>query len=384
MHETAMLGASVGTRATERVPAADGVIMERLKARGAILLGKTNMVNALQTISEQFGRSSNPYDNARTTGGSSGGAAAAVAAGLSPFDVGTDLSGSIRMPAHFCGVFGLRPTPHRIPVSDLVTGPIGFPRLDRVLGSAGPIARTAADVALLFRVLAGPDPRDPEVPPVPVIDASRRAPGELRVAIMPSIGGIRIARDIQGALENLGRLLSDAGAHVEHREAVPFDELLPSFRRYLLAGLTLAIRAGIAPPGAKFLGGPEPTLYDVMVALDERDRFIARLDRFFADYDVLIGPAATVVAFPHCAPGSPIDVDGTSLPSICVDHPTILSTYTGSPSLVVPIARTEGGLPIGAQVIGRRWQDEHLVAIGAAIAEVAGPMPPPTVGGSSR
>src|SRR3954453_783249 len=148
MIEAAGIGASVGTRASERIPEHDGVIAQRLQAAGAIFLGKTNMSNALQTNSEQFGRSSNPYDTSRTTGGSSGGAVAAVAARLSPFDVGTDLSGSIRMPSPFCGVFGLRPTPNRIPVAGMAYGPVGIPRMDRTLAAAGPLARTAADVAL--------------------------------------------------------------------------------------------------------------------------------------------------------------------------------------------------------------------------------------------
>jgi amidase len=380
MIEAGGIGASVGTRASERVPDRDGVIAERLQRAGAILLGKTNMSNALQTNSEQFGRSLNPYDTERTTGGSSGGAVAAVAARLSAFDVGTDLSGSIRMPAHFCGVFGLRPTVHRIPLAGMVFGPPGIPRMDRILVAAGPLARTAGDVALLFRVLAGPDARDPDVPPVPTADAPTIDPRRLRVAMAPSIKGIRIAREIEEALEKLAVRLSSAGVQVEEREPLSFEELLPAFRRTLIAALAIAIRAGIAPPGARSMNLPEPTPFDVMAALDERDRFIATLDHFFGDYDAFICPAATVVAFTHRASGSPIDVDGESISSMCVDHPTILSTYTGSPSLVVPIAQSKEGLPIGAQLVGKRWSDERLIATGGVVAEIAGPIPAPTLG----
>ena len=254
-----------------------------------------------------------------------------------------------------------------------------MPRMDRVFGAAGPMARTASDIALLFRVLAGADTRDPEVPPVPVVDSAIPEPRTLRIAVAPAIKGIRIACEVRIALEKLAARLSDAGACVVEREPVPFEELLAAFRRYFLVPLSMARRAGIVPPGAYPANLPEPTPYDIMVALGERDSFIAAVDRFFGDYDAFICPAATVVAFPHCLPGSPIDVDGESLPSLCVDHPTILSTYTGSPSLVVPIAQNSHGLPIGAQLVGRRWSDERLIALGATVANIAGALASPVV-----
>jgi amidase len=377
MIEAAGIGASMGTRASEHVPDRDSVVAERLKAAGGILLGKTNNSNALQTQSEQFGRSSNPYDLERSTGGSSGGSVAAVAARLVPFDVGTDMSGSIRMPSHFCGVFGLHPTPHRIPLGGLSFGPPGTPRMDRTLAVAGPLARSAADVAMLFGVLAGPHARDPAVPPVPFARVEPPDPRRLRVAIAPSMKGIKIAREIRAALETLSGQLSTQGVRVEEVEPLSFDDLLPAFRRVMLASLSLVIRAGIAPPGLRSMNLPEPSTYDVMTALDERDQFIAKVDRFFGDYDAFICPAATVVAFTHRPQGSAIEVDGEPIPSLHVDHPTILATYAGSPSLVVPIAQTAEGLPIGAQLVGRRWDDERVIAIGQLVSEIAGPLRAP-------
>lgn len=376
MHGARKMGGSLGTRASERVAAEDGVIAERLRHAGAILLGKTNMSNGVQTSSEQFGRTSNPYDPARTPGGSSGGSAAAIAARLSPFDVGTDLSGSIRMPAHFTGVFGLRPTAQRIPLSGMIYAPPGVPRLDRIFSAAGPMARTADDIALLFRVLAGAHPRDPDVPPVPARDTEKQDLRTLRVAIAPSIAGIRSTREIGAALERLGDRLSDLGARVERREPVVFEELLAAFRRLFRILLDSAGRAGVAPPGAA-ASERAPSPYDLMVALEERDRFVTALASFFSENDVFICPAAICTAFPHGPPGSQVDVDGELARSICIDHPTILSTYTGIPSLVVPIALGTGGLPIGAQLVGPRWGDERLIAIGAAIADVVGALPAP-------
>lgn len=378
MHAAAGFRASVGTRATEVEPARDGVVAERLVRAGGVLLGKTNMSNSLQTLSEQFGRTSNPYDARRTSGGSSGGAAAAVAARLSVFDVGTDLSGSIRMPAHFCGVFGLRPTPHRIPVADLIVGEPGTPRLERLLGVAGPMARSASDVATLFRVLAGPDPRDPEVPPVPVADAPKTSVRGLRVALASKMNGIRVASEVSRALEKLGDELTAAGARVEVKEPLAFDELLAAFRGHLRGIIGVAVAAGLPVPGAP---GPElrdPPPAEALQVLAARDRLITQLDAFFGGFDIFVCPAATTLAFTHRDAGSPIDVDGVSCSSMTVDHPTIVSTFTGAPSLVVPIGLSAAGLPIGAQLVGPRWQDERLISMGEAISEIAGTLPAPS------
>jgi amidase len=377
MHAVAGLGASLGTRASESMPECDGVIASRLERAGAIFLGKTNMSNSLQTLSEQFGRTTNPYDVQRTTGGSSGGAVAAVAAGLAAFDVGTDLSGSIRMPAHFCGIFGLRATPNRIPIGDMLFGPPGTPRMDRFIASVGPFARTGEDIAELFRVLAGPDPSDPDVAPVPVAEERRVDLAGVRIAVAPKMRGVRIARDISHCLEDLAGRLERAGARIEQTEPVGFDELLGAFRRYLRLPLSLALAAGIAPPGTKPRGFVEPTALEIMTALAERDAYIARAERFFDDYDVFLCPAAACTAFPHTDRGAPIEIDGEPESPLCIDHPTIFSTYTGCPSLVVPAGLNARGLPIGAQLVTRRWSDERLIALGTAVADVAGPLPPP-------
>lgn len=379
MHTVHGIGASLGTRSTESMSLRDGVIARRLKAAGAVLLGKTNMGLSVQTLSEQFGRTSNPYDIQRTTGGSSGGAAAAVSAGLSAFDVGTDLSGSIRMPAHFCGVFGLRATPHRIPIGDMLFGRPGAPRSDRVFGSVGPFARTAEDVGLLFRVLAGPDPSDPEVPPVAVVEPLEADLRRARIAVAPTLGGVRVAGDVSRALEFLATTLESAGARVEIREPVVFDDLLGSFRRYFRFTLSTALASELAPPGARPPGFVEPTPSEIMAALDERDAFIRASEAFFSDFDAFICPAAACTAFRHCDFGAPIPIDGQSTPSTRIDHPTIWSTYTGCPSLVVPVAVDRDGLPIGAQLVGRRWADERLIALGKCIADLVGALPAPSV-----
>src|ERR1700694_4982168 len=152
------------------VPHEDSTVTARLKAAGGILIGKTNvpvMLADYQSTNPIFGRTNNPWNVERTPGGSSGGAAAALAAGMTPFEIGTDLSASTRLPAHFCGVFGLKTTERRVPLTG-VTPALPGPRPLRIMSTIGPMARTAEDLALLYSIIAGPDGLDNEVPPVPV------------------------------------------------------------------------------------------------------------------------------------------------------------------------------------------------------------------------
>jgi amidase len=378
MHGSAGLPASMGTRSSQCVPREDGVVAERLKAAGAILLGKTNMAMNAQTVSELFGRTNNPYNLSRTPGGSSGGAAAAVAARLTAFDVGTDMSGSIRMPAHFCGVFGLKPTQHRIPQAGMITGPVDLPRIDRQLGVSGPLARSAADIALLFRVLAGADVRDPEVAPVPIMEAPRLQPNVLKIALAPSLAGVPCSREIRSALERLGARLEQAGVRVEVCDLpFSFDTLLAAFRALLRGPMSVLAGVGLTPPTSVLEDTPAPSIADFMRALDERDRLILAFERFVSGYDAFICPTTMTTAFPHSPPGSPIEVDAEPLPSLHIDHACICATLTGSPALIVPIALSADGLPIGAQLIGRRFTDERLIEVGRVIAEVVGRLPSP-------
>src|SRR5258705_1184989 len=178
-HATAGMRTTTGSpQLAGQVPQADGTVAARLKAAGGILLGKTNVPTMLadpaQTNNPVFGRTNNPWDTGRVPGGSSGGAAAAVAAGMSPFDIGTDLSGSIRIPPHFCGVFGLKPTENRVSSHGLVPG-LAAPQSVRLMASIGPLARTVDDLAMLYGLIAGPDGQDTEVQPVPVDTAPEAA-----------------------------------------------------------------------------------------------------------------------------------------------------------------------------------------------------------------
>lgn len=165
-HSTAGMPTTVGfPLLADYIPNEDSTVAARLKAAGGILIGKSNvhimLSDPLQTINPLFGRTNNPWDTNRTPGGSSGGAAAALASGMTPFEIGTDLAGSIRIPAHFTGLFGLKPTEHRVSLAGLIPDPHGLPRSVRLMSSIGPMARTVEDLALLYSIIAGPDAATP-------------------------------------------------------------------------------------------------------------------------------------------------------------------------------------------------------------------------------
>jgi amidase len=207
-HATAGMRTTTGfPPLADYVPQEDSTVTARLKAAGGILIGKTNvpvMLADYQSNNPIFGRTNNPWNNERTPGGSSGGAAAALAAGMTPFEIGTDLSASIRIPAHFCGVFGLKPTEQRVPLTGLIPGLPG-PRPIRIMSCIGPMARTVDDLALLYSIIAGPDGRDTEVAPVPVDEVPNLDLKHLRVAIAQTFPGFPIAADIRAAVEELAK-----------------------------------------------------------------------------------------------------------------------------------------------------------------------------------
>ena len=355
-------------------PPQDGTVAARLKQAGAILVGKTNVAMLLadyQSTNPLFGRTNNPWNLERTPGGSSGGAAAALAAGMTPFEVGTDLSSSIRLPAHFCGVFGFKPTENRIPLTGLFPNPAGAPRTIRIMSSIGPMARTAEDLALLYKILAGPDGLDTEVRPMPEGDVPEPGLKMLRIAYAPTFPGFPAAADIRHAVEELARKLERAGASVEEAKLPELD-----FRQELSSAGELTgmmIGAAQADPNK-----PQAPLVQYFAALDRRDRSIAAWERFFEEHDALLCPSSMVTAFPHCQPGTPLKVDGVETDYWMVSGHGALFSHTGQPAAVLPCGLDREGLPIGAQVVGKRWEDTRLLAITRALSPlVAGFQRPP-------
>ena len=358
------------------VPERDATVVARLRAAGAIVLGKTNLPQlaaGFQTDGPLLGRANNPWDTSRTPGGSTGGGAAAVAAGLSPLEMGSDFGGSIRIPAHFCGVFGLKPTEHRVSTAGHIPELPATGRRVRHMAAVGPLARSVEDLRLTLSLIEGADGRNWEVPPAPKDDGPPRPLREYRIAWTDGFGGVPVSAEIRAALERLALQLEEAGCRVERCDPPGLD----------VAALE---RAGRAVGG--FEARPElPRPIRVLVriqtmatagdayirGLNQRDAFIARMEEFLSDWDAWLCPAAAVPAIPHRKPGGKIDVGGQKVAYWAAGaHYAKIFTFTGNPVVAMPIARSDEGLPIGAQLVGRRWRDNELLNVAAAIAEVTG------------
>ena len=367
----------------DHVPAGDSTVAARLKAAGGILLGKTNvppLAMSLQTSNDIFGRTSNPWDPSRTPGGSSGGAAAAVAAGLVPFDIGSDMSGSIRIPAHYCGIYGFKPTANRVPGTGHIPPPPGMARMDRQLGSYGPLARSIDDLELLTALLVGPDGSDVEVAPVPWRRAPAREPKSLRILWRSSWNGVPTASAVRAAVEQVARRLEDAGAVVEEGD--------PGFSREQLmtvweAGFPLISAAAMELMGASLPVKAEPAAANGLVAWIKvqaaRDPLVRAIDDILARrFDAFLCPAANGNAFVHSAPRAPFEIDGNLVDSRFVDHYLFPFNLLGNPCVVIPAGLAPDGLPVGVQLVGPRYGDEALLAVAQAVdMVVAGYRQPP-------
>ncbi|MDG4884623.1 amidase [Mesorhizobium sp. WSM4884] len=368
-HETAGMRTTAGFPPfAGYVPGSDSPVVARLKAAGGVLTAKTNVATMLgdwQSDNPLFGRTNNPWALDRTAGGSSGGAAAAVAAGMTPFEVGTDMQDSIRLPAAFCGVYGLKPTEHRVSLEGAFPDPGGVPRSVRLMSCVGPIARNLEDLALIYRIIAGPDGADTDLAPVPVDPVPKLELKSLRIAFASTFPGFPAAAEIGAAVERLAAGLASAGARVEEASLPKLDlhdDLAESGK---LIGMMLEA-AQPEPPA-------EPTpVSQWFAALARRDRSILAWERFFESCDALLCPAAMTTAFAHCKPGSPLEVDGKDENYWMLPAYGAIFNYSGHPALAVPCGQDGNGLPIGLQLVGKRWSEARLLGIASAIAPLTG------------
>ena len=374
------LRTTIGTPVFDRVAERSSTVARRLEDAGAIIVGHSNVPPFLAdhvTENEIFGRTNNPWAPDHTPGGSSGGAAAALAAGITPVEAGSDLAGSLRLPAHYCGVYGLKCTEQRVPMTGFFTPPGGGPRPVRVMAALGPLARDLDDLDLMLRVIAGPDGVDVDVPPVPL--AARRhggrkgpfltperwegalpsAPADLRatrLAVVPALPGVRVAAGVRDRLSGIAAAAADAGARV--------DDALPTvdFGQLTAAGDLIGSISQIFTPAAAALREEQRSLAWYLRVLDQRDRFTAAFEAFFADHDALVLPAGTTAAPPHDARAAD---PGPLL---------VFANFAGLPVLTAPAGTGADGLPIGVQIVGPRWSETRLLDIAAAL-EAAGVLP---------
>ena len=372
--DTAGLRTTRGSKLfSDYVPAADATVVRRLTDAGAIVIGKTNMPEfALwwETDNVVFGRTENPWLEGRTPGGSSGGEAAAIASGMSPLGIGSDVGGSIREPANYCGIVGLKATHGRVPL----TG--HWPDVLLRFMHVGPMARTVRDVALALSIVAGPDGVDPSAVPVPApgADALDGPLEGLRVGWCVEGPFSPLADDVRDAVADAAAALSDAGCRVENVTLSDWERwtaLDISNRVYgpeSLHYLTPLIdgRDGeLSPPILRRLAWPQPGMSEYLEAGQELEGFRLAVARYFAEYNLLLCPAGPVTAHPHDS--AEIEVAGESLPGRNALRYTIPFDLTGSPAVSVPFNWSAEGLPIGVQLAGRHYAEATLLRAAAAL-----------------
>ncbi len=355
----------------ELVPEEDNVAVGRLKAGGTIILGKTNTSefgHKALTDNPLFGVTRNPWDLTRTPGGSSGGAAAAVASGLGPVALGTDGGGSVRIPAAFCGLVGVKPSFGRVPQTP------GFPGWEHV-GAIGPLARTVRDAAAVLDVIAGGDDRDRHSLPREAgtyLEACDESIRGLHVAWTPDLGYAAVDERVLELCGDAAAEFEELGCHVEvvnpgwesPEEAfativsaqfyAAWGDALPAREADLDASLVRFIRRGGAVSAR-----------DYLTAMAKVNAYWQEVHVFLARFDLLLTPTTAVPPFPLGA-GVPREIAGQEVSRLGWMPFTYPFNLTGQPAASVPAGWTEDGVPVGLQIVGRRHADRTVLAAAAA------------------
>jgi amidase len=363
----------------DHVSESDELLVERVRRAGVVLLGRTNVPEfaaGSHTFNPVFGTTLNPVDPSRSAGGSSGGAACALASGMVPLADGSDIGGSLRNPASFCGVVGLRPSLGR--VSE-------WPRYNQweTTNVGGPMARNVGDLALLLSVMAGPDPRVPQAlgdpgsvfaPPVAGTLAG------LRVALSTDLGGLfEVDHDVAAVVESAAGVFSAAGARVQsaHPDLREADDTFRTLRAWHLQAKLGPVLAAHPQSIKRTLAdnirlGETLSGVDVARAYTQRTTLSERMREFFAGYDVLVLPVSQVPPFP-AGEEFPTKINGRPM-NHYLDwmRSAYLITVTGCPAISVPAGLTPDGLPVGVQIVAPHGADRRLLEVAAAFESAVG------------
>jgi Asp-tRNA(Asn)/Glu-tRNA(Gln) amidotransferase A subunit family amidase len=374
------------------IAAENAPLVARLRAAGAVILGVTNtpeLLMAWETDNLLYGRTNNPWDPSRTAGGSSGGEAAAIAAGLSAGGVGSDGGGSIRVPAHFCGICGLKPTPGRIPS----TG--HFPKSGgpfALIGVVGPMARTIEDVRILFEVMAGWDDGDvrdgdPCSAPVEVREIHETVVRSIPIGFFEDDGRTPVTRETRSAVSRAASLLSSCGFRVDSFRPEGLEEARQQWWEFfgtaggmilepMLRGhepeLSPILREFFAwtkaTPAPLSASKPGESLLAAWLGRDAvREKILVQMRK----YPVLICPAAAIPAFRHGE--REWQVEGKMVKYLDAWSYCEWFNLLGFPAAAVPMGYSEEGLPIGVQIVGRPWEEEVVLAVAAKLEMESGP-----------
>jgi len=366
----------------------DAPLVARLRQAGAIILGVTNapeLLMAWETDNLLYGKTNNPWDLTRTPGGSSGGEAVAIAAGLSAGGVGSDGGGSIRVPAHFSGICGLKPTPGRIPATGHFPASVGPFAL---LGVVGPMARNVDDLKILFAVMQGPDDGDPSAAPVPLRWPAADDLKRFRVGYFEDDGRTPVTPETRAAVRTAAEALRRAGFQVE-----PFrPEGLELARRLwwqlfgiaggmVLGPMTKGRECDLSPMLKEFSTGvaaqPSHTGQSLLDTWMQRDELRMKIFAQMRDYPVLLCPVASIPAFRHGERSW--QVEGKTVRYLDAWSYTQWFNLLGTPAAVVPVGKSPEGLPIAVQIVAHPWEEELVISVAAALEAQCGCYPHPNI-----
>jgi amidase len=364
---------------TDYVPNEDALVVTRLRHAGAVILGKTNcpeFAAGANTFNEVFGRTRNPWDPGKTAGGSTGGGAAALATGMIALAEGTDLGGSLRIPAAFCGIAGLRPSVGLVP-----THPTDW--VWDTLQVTGPMARTAEDVALMLQAISGPSEHSPLAQPIDGRDFVRAVRGSrknVRVAYCPDIAGMGIDPDVELVCRQAAYALESRGVTVEEID-LDLSAARPAFLSvrglwfvtHMFRRLDKQDRFGTNVAN-NVRSGIEVTSPEIAAAENYRTDLWHRFRKLFAEYDHLLTPCVAVPPFP-VEQNYPDAIAGRPMKTY-IDWiaPTFVLSLTGLPVACVPAGLDSNGMPVGIQIAGRQFDEEGVLALSAQLQKLR-PLP---------
>jgi amidase len=364
------------------LPQRDATVIDRMRRAGAIPIGMTNLPElsmAYESDNLVHGRTNNPYDVTRTPGGSGGGGAAAIAAGMSPIEIGADLGGSIRLPSHFSGIAGIRPTTGRVPMTGYFPPSVGWVSQ---FCAAGPMARTVEDLAAALPVIAGSDWIDSAVHDFPLRDPGSIAMKDLRIAFHTANGIMPARADVAEAVVNAAKTMESGGATVEEAMPAGIEQCMDIFLGIATADggqglrmlLSMAGTAKISPLLEAMLAfsnehKPAGFLQGLLVQVS---MYRSAMLRFLKNYDVILCPVNALPAVEHGNSGRDI------LPAFSY---TIAHNLTGWPGAVVRCGTSNEGLPVGVQAVARPWREDVALAVARHLEDALGGYLRPTLAG---
>lgn len=371
-----------------KISQSDAVAVAQLRKDGAIFLGTTNcpeFLMAYETDNLLYGRTNNPWDLNRSAGGSSGGEAAAIAAGLSAGGLGSDSGGSVREPAHFCGICSLKPTPGRVPGRGHhppCIGPFS------ILGAIGPMGRTIADVTLLFQHLAEQDILDPVSPPLPLRACSIEDAKAIPIGWFEEDGLTPVTAETRQTVRDAAAALERQGFQVRQFRPAALEEARELWGKFFVqcgamfyAPMIQGHEQELSPIFREFLeiarSRPSLTAESLLQAWAQCDLVRTKLLTEMRDVPILLTPVCSVPAFRHGE--REWSVDGVAVSYLDAMRYTQWFNVLASPAAVVPVGRSADGLPIGVQIAGRPFEDEQVLAVAAALEREFGYRPPPLV-----